>query len=69
MIAEGIDWKEISPLIGGSGLLFINIGLILLIVGDARKNLWLWIAGLILMLAPLAVLLLAAAAVMAARLW
>jgi hypothetical protein len=61
MIAWDVGWQKTGTLIGISGFILINVGLVMLMVGWTRRKQGLWIAGLIVMLAPLVVMLLCAA--------
>jgi len=67
MIAWAVGWQEMAILIIPCFFLIPFIaGLVMLIVGLSTKKRGLWIAGLVLLLIPVVLVLLAAAASMLA---
>ncbi len=67
MIAWAVGWQELVVLIVPCFFLIPFIaGLVMLIIGLSTKKRGLWIAGLVLMLVPLVLALLGAAALMLA---
>ena len=68
MFTRPVGWQELFLLVSCSTVIPFIAGLVLLIVGLTQRKRGLWIGGLIVMLAPLALVLLTAAVLLLARL-
>ncbi len=66
MMAWSVGWQELSILVSCFAVIPFIAGLVMLIVGLSTGKRGLWIAGLLVMLAPLALVLLGAAIIMVA---
>jgi len=64
MMAMAVGWQELSILVSCFAVIPFIAGLVMLIVGLSTAKRGLWIAGLIVMLAPLVLVLLGAALIM-----